>query len=109
MRKQLEKQTSIFSQDEKNTIIKVFAERAQSILDNNGSVTVKLFNDSLEFESEGCISICGEGSELEINFQESEIRIPSYQYIDGKDLDSYNPILYFTHVVVEFDMNEEDC
>lgn len=100
----------VTSLEEKDTIIETLANKAQSVLDNNGNITVKLFNDSLDVEIEECISICGDCSELEINFQNAEIRIPSYTYIGCTDIDSYNPIVHFNNLSVEFDMYDEgDC
>lgn len=106
----MKNQLTILTQEEKDAIIESIANKAQSILDNDGAITVKLFNESLELESDSCISICGEDSELEINLQDTEMRIPSYQYINSEDLDSYNPILHFKDLSVEFDMVDwEDC
>jgi hypothetical protein len=111
MKKQIDNQLSILTQEEKDTIIESFAERLQSIIDNDGAITIKVFCGSMEFEADPCLSFNAEGSEFVIELVNAEIRFLTFQYISGENLDGNNPILHFKDITVEFDIldDEEDC
>ena len=99
------------TEDEIEAIITPITEQAQSIIDDGGMVTFKLYNDSVTLESESCLSIECDCGELDVSFEDgTSLQIPIWKYINGEDLDSLNPILRFQDIDVELDMCDgEDC
>lgn len=102
---------TVLTEEEIESIIAPITEKAQSIIDDGGTVTFKLYNDSLSLESESCTSIQCDCGELDISFEDgTSLHIPVVKYINGEDLDALNPILQFQDVFVELDMCDmEDC
>lgn len=102
---------TVLTEEEIEAILIPIAEKTQSIIEDGGIVTFKLYNESLTLESESCTSIECDCGELDVSFQDgTSLQIPIGKYISGEDLDSFNPILRFQSIDVELDMcDEEDC
>ena len=102
---------TVLTEEEVESILIPIAEKAQSIIDDCGAVTVKVYSDSFTFEFDFCTSIQCDGIDIEILFQDyGNISIPVDSYISGDDLNSLNPVLQFKDIFLELDMlDEEDC
>ena len=96
---------TVLTEEEIESIIIPIAEKAQSIIDDNGTVTFKIYNGSLTLESESCTSIQCDCGDLDVSFEDgTSLQVPVIKYINGEDLDSLNPILEFKDIIVELDM-----
>lgn len=100
----------VLNEEEIESILIPVILKVQEIIMNGGYIITTICNDSFSLEGDSCEFIACEGYELEMHMQYNVIVIPLCKYISGEDLDSYNPVLHFQDISVEFDMcDEEDC
>ena len=96
---------TVLTEEEIESIFVPIAQKAQSIIDDGGTIIFKLYNESLALESESCTSIECDCGELDVSFENgTSLQIPVFKYISGEDLNTLNPILQFKDVFVELDM-----